>query len=142
MDCLNYVRNLKELVIGVIFEKENINTFDAKGEVLISILASLAQDESRSIFENSTWVRRRCEQGKLYINYKKFLGYTKDEEGNLIIHEKQAKIVRRIYKDYFDGNGTNRIAKEFEEEGNKGWNGKAKWYESTIRVILINEKYK
>ncbi|WP_392486136.1 recombinase family protein [Haloimpatiens sp. FM7315] len=101
------------------------------------------QDESRSISENSTWgIRRRFEQGKLHINHKKFLGYTKDEEGNLIIDEKQAKIVRRIYKDYLDGKGTNRIAKEFEEEGIKGWNGKAKWYESTIRGILTNEKYK
>lgn len=143
LDCLNYVRMLKELGIGVIFEKENINTLDGKGEVLISILASLAQDESRSISENSTWgIRRRFEQGKLHINHKKFLGYDKDEEGNLIINEKQAKIVRRIYKDYLDGKGTNRIAKEFEEEGVKGWNGKAKWYESTIRGILTNEKYK
>ncbi|WP_261783659.1 recombinase family protein [Clostridium botulinum] len=61
---------------------------------------------------------------------------------NLIINEKQAKIVRRIYKDYLDGKGTNRIAKEFEEEGVKDWDGKAKWYESTIRGILTNEKYK
>lgn len=143
LDCLNYVRTLKELGVGVVFEKENINTLDAKGEVLISILASLAQDESRSISENSTWgIRRRFEQGKLHINHKKFLGYDKDEDGNLVINEKQAKIVRRIYKDYLDGKGTNRIAKELEEKGVKGWNGKSKWYESTIRKMLRNEKYK
>ncbi|NFM45364.1 resolvase [Clostridium botulinum] len=76
------------------------------------------------------------------MNHKKFLGYDKDLEGNLIIDEKQAKIVRRIYKDYLDGKGTNIIAKELEEEGVKGWSGKAKWYESTIRRILTNEKYK
>ncbi|WP_244638127.1 recombinase family protein [Clostridium fungisolvens] len=76
------------------------------------------------------------------VNHNKFLGYDKDEEGNLIINEKQAKIVRRIYKDYLDGKGSNRIARELEEEGVKGWNGKAKWYESTIRGILTNEKYK
>lgn len=143
LDTLNYVRGLKELGIGVIFEKENINTLDSKGEVLLTILSSLAQDESRSISENSTWgIRRKFEQGKLIINHTKFLGYTKDEEGNLIIDEKQAKIVRRIYKDYLDGKGTNRIARELEEDGIKGWNGKAKWYESTIRGILTNEKYK
>ncbi|WP_245331584.1 recombinase family protein [Clostridium algifaecis] len=143
LDCLNYVRMLKELGIGVIFEKENINTLDSKGEVLLTILSSLAQEESNNLSQISTWgIRRRFEQGKVIVNHKKFLGYDKDEEGNLIIDEKQAKIVRRIYKDYLDGKGSNRIARELEEEGVKGWNGKAKWYESTIRGILTNEKYK
>jgi len=143
LDCLNFVRMLKELGIGVIFEKENINTLDSKGEVLLSILSSLAQDESRSISENSTWgIRRRFEQGKIVVNHTKFLGYDKDEEGNLIINVKQAKIVRRIYEDYLDGKGPNRIARELEEEGVPNWNGKAKWYESSIRKMLSNEKYK
>ena len=143
LDTLNYVRELKELGVGVIFEKENINTLDSKGEVLLTILSSLAQDESRNISENSTWgIRRRFEQGKVIVNHKKFLGYDKDENGNLIINEKQAKIVRRIYKDYLDGKGPSRIAKELEEEGVLNWNGKVKWYESTIRNMLSNEKYK
>ncbi|SHH39920.1 recombinase family protein [Clostridium grantii] len=143
LDCLNFVRQLKELGVGIIFEKENINTLDAKGEVLLTILSSLAQDESRSISENSTWgIRRRFEQGKLHINHKKFLGYDKDEECNLIINEKQAKIVRRIYKEYLDGKGTNRIAKEFEAEGIPKWDGNTNWYEGSIRKMLSNEKYK
>ena len=143
LDCLNFVRQLKDLGVGVIFEKENINTLDGKGEVLISILASLAQDESRSISENSTWgIRRKFEQGKVVVNHNKFLGYDKDEEGNLIINEKQAKIVRRIYTDYLDGKGPNRIARELEDEGVPNWNGKSKWYESSIRKMLSNEKYK
>jgi DNA invertase Pin-like site-specific DNA recombinase len=143
LDCLNFVRQLKDLGVGVIFEKENINTLDGKGEVLISILASLAQDESRSISENSTWgIRRKFEQGKVVVNHNKFLGYDKDEEGNLIINEKQAKIVRRIYTDYLDGKGPNRIARELEVEGVPNWNGKSKWYESSIRKMLSNEKYK
>jgi len=143
LDCLNFVRLLKDLGIGVIFEKENINTLDAKGEVLLSILSSLAQDESRSISENSTWgIRRRFEQGKVAVNHTKLLGYDKDEDGNLIINEKQAKIVRRIYKDYLDGKGPNRIARELEEENVPNWNGKAKWYEGSIRKMLSNEKYK
>lgn len=143
LDCLNYVRQLKELGIGVIFEKERINTLDSKGEVLLSILSSLAQDESRSISENSTWgIRRKFEQGKVVVNHKKFLGYDKDEEGNLVINEKQAEIVKRIYKDYLDGKGPNRIARELEDEGILNWNGKIKWYESSIRKMLSNEKYK
>ena len=143
LDCLNFVRLLKDLGIGVIFEKENINTLDSKGEVLLSILSSLAQDESRSISENSTWgIRRRFEQGKVAVNHTKFLGYDKDENGELVINEKQAKTVRRIYAEYLDGKGPNRIAKELEDEGVPNWNGKAKWYESSIRKMLSNEKYK
>lgn len=143
LDCLNYVRELKELGVGVIFEKENINTLDSKGEVLITILASLAQDESRSISENSTWgIRRQFEQGKVRVNHKKFLGYDKDEEGELIINKEESKIIKRIYKDYLDGKGANRIARELEEEGIPNWSGKPKWYESSIRKMLSNEKYK
>jgi len=143
LDCLNFVRMLKDLGIGVIFEKENINTLDSKGEVLLSILSSLAQDESRSISENSTWgIRRRFEQGKVAVNHTKFMGYDKDEEGSLIINEKQAKVVRRIFADFLDGKGPNRIAKDLEKEGVSNWNGKAKWYESSIRKMLSNEKYK
>ena len=143
LDCLNYIRELKEYGVGVIFEKENINTLDSKGEVLITILASLAQDESRSISENCTWgIRRKFEQGKVRVNHKKFLGYDKDEDGELVINKEEAKIIKRIYKDYLDGKGANRIARELEEEGIPNWNGKPKWYESSIRKMLQNEKYK
>ena len=142
LDCLNFVRLLKDLGIGVVFEKENIFTLDSKGEVLLSILSSLAQDESRSISENSTWgIRRRFEQGRLFINATKFLGYDKNQNGNLVINEKQAKIVRRIYTEFLDGKGANRIARELERDRVQNWNGKAKWYENSIRKMLTNEKY-
>ena len=127
----------------MVFEKENIFTLDSKGEVLLSILSSLAQDESRSISENSTWgIRRRFEQGRLFINTTKFLGYDKDKNGNLVINEKQAKIVRRIYTEFLDGKGANRIARDLESDGVLNWHGKAKWYEGSIRKMLTNEKYK
>ena len=143
LDTLTYVRLLKDLGIEVFFEKENIKTLDSKGEVLLSILSSLAQDESRSISENSTWgIRRRFEQGKLHINHTKFLGYDKDKNGNLVINPKQAKIVKRIYEDFLDGKGANRIARDLENDGTLNWNGKAKWYEGSIRKMLTNEKYK
>ncbi|MDP4121275.1 MAG: recombinase family protein, partial [Bacillota bacterium] len=87
-------------------------------------------------------IRRKFEQGKVTVNHNKFLGYDKDAEGNLIINEKQAKTVRRIFKDYLDGKGPKRIAKELEIDGVPNWNGKAKWYETSINKMLRNEKYK
>lgn len=116
LDCLNYVRRLKELGIGVTFEKENIDTLDAKGEILLTILSSLAQDESRSISENSTWgIRKRFEQGHLLVNTTKFMGYDKDENGNLVINEEQAETVRLIYVKYLRGRNYFSIAKELNE---------------------------
>lgn len=71
LDCIKYVRELKELGIGVTFEKENIDSLDSKGEVLLTILSSLAQDESRSISENSTWgIRKKFERGVVQVNKK------------------------------------------------------------------------
>ncbi len=143
LDCLNYVRTLKDLGIGVLFEKENINTLDSQGEVLLTILSSLAQDESRSISENATWgIRRRFEQGKVHVNHKKFLGYDKDEQGNLVIDKKQAVTVRRIYDEYLNGKGYRRIAKELEEDKVPKWNDLYNWHPSNIQQILTNEKYK
>ena len=143
LDCLNYIRLLKELGFAIIFEKENINTLDSNGELLITLMSSLAQEESLSISKASTWgIRRRFEQGKVALNHTRFLGYDKDEQGNLIINEKQANIVRRIYKEFLNGKGTTHIARELEQDKIKNWEGKVKWYESTIKSMLQNEKYK
>lgn len=142
LDCLNYVRELKDLGIGIIFEKENINTLDAKGEVLLTILSSLAQDESRSISENSTWgIRRRFEQGQHKMSTKRFLGYDSDEEGNLIVNRPPAKIVIRLYEEYLSGKTVDYIARIFKAERIKNWDGKYNWQPSTLDSMLRNEKY-
>lgn len=142
LDCLNYVRELKDLGIGIIFEKENINTLDAKGEVLLTILSSLAQDESRSISENSTWgIRRRFEQGKHNMSTKRFLGYDTDEEGHLVINPLQAKIVIRLYEEFLSGKTVDYIARIFKAEKLKSWDGKCNWQASTLDSMLRNEKY-
>lgn len=142
MDCLNYVRERKDLGIGIIFEKENINTLDAKGEVLLTILSSLAQDESRSISENCTWgIRRRFEQGQHKMSKKCFLGYDTDEEGHLIVNRQQAKIVVRLYKEYLSGKTVDYIARIFKEEKLNSWDGKYNWQPSTLDSMLRNEKY-
>lgn len=143
LDYLNYVRELKELGIGIIFEKENINTLDAKGEVLLTILSSLAQDESRSISENSTWgIRRRFEKGQHKMSTKRFLGYDTDEEGKLVINRKQAQIVKRLYSEFLSGKTIDYIKRIFEREGVKNWNGGTKWQTTTLQSMLENEKYK
>jgi DNA invertase Pin-like site-specific DNA recombinase len=143
LDALNYVRMLKDLGVGIMFEKESINTLDSKGEVLLTILSSLAQDESRSISENSTWgIRRRFEQGRVIVNHTKFMGYDKDKNGNLMINDEQATIVKRIYSEFLNGKSPKRIARELEHDGILNWNGKAKWHESSIKKMLSNEKYK
>lgn len=142
LDCLKYVRELKELGIGVTFEKENIDSLDAKGEVLLTILSSLAQDESRSISENATWgIRKKFERGEIRVNTTKFVGYDKWEDGNLVINPQQAKIVRQIFRDFLQGETPESIARSLKEEGVPGWNGKANWYATTIQRMLQNEKY-
>ncbi|WP_244287733.1 recombinase family protein [Lacrimispora celerecrescens] len=143
LDCLNYVRELKELGIGIIFEKENINTLDAKGEVLLTILSSLAQDESRSISENSTWgIRRRFEKGQHKMSTKRFLGYDTDEDGKLVVNRKQAQIVARLYSEFLNGKTVDYIKRIFEREGVKNWDGETKWQTTTLQSMLENEKYK
>lgn len=143
LDCLNYVRELKELGIGIIFEKENINTLDAKGEVLLTILSSLAQDESRSISENSTWgIRRRFEKGQHKMSTKRFLGYDTDEEGKLVINRKQAQIVTWLYTEFLNGKTVDYIKRIFEREAVVNWDGRTKWQVTTLQSILENEKYK
>lgn len=143
VDSLTTVRNLKDAGVEVYFEKENIWTFDSKGELLITIMSSLAQEESRSISENVTWGHRRAfANGRVMVPYSSLLGYKKGEDGNLAVDETQAVIVRRIYADYLSGHAPARIARELTAEGVPTPRGKAKWTTTTIRSILKNEKYK
>ena len=143
LDCLNYVRELKGLGIGVTFEKEAIDTLDAKGEVLLTILSSLAQDESRNISENSTWgIRKRFEIGQHKMSTKRFLGYDADENGKLVVNKQQAKIVKRIFMEFLWGKTTEYIKRIFEREGVINWDGGTKWQATTICSMLENEKYK
>lgn len=103
-DCLRYIRELKEKNILVFFEKENINTMDSKGEVLLTIMASLAQQESQSLSQNvKLGFQFRYQNGEMTINHNRFMGYTKDEDGNLVVDEAEAAIVRRIYREYLEG---------------------------------------
>nr|WP_319001355.1 recombinase family protein [Clostridium estertheticum] len=112
VDTLITVRKLKEKGVEVYFEKENIYTLDSKGELLITIMSSLAQEESRSISENVTWgQRKRFADGKVSLPYKQFLEYEKGEDGLPKIIEKEAAVVRLIYKFFFEGRTPAGIAR-------------------------------
>lgn len=114
VDCLNYIRQLKAKNIPVYFEKESINTMDSRGEVLLTIMASLAQQESESLSQNvKLGMQYRFQQGKIMVNTTCFLGYDKDKDGNLVINPEQAEIVKRIFREYLEGKSILAICRAY-----------------------------
>jgi len=143
VDSLSTIRQLKENGTECYFEKENIWTFDAKGELLITIMSSLAQEESRSISENTTWGRRkRFADGKASVAYKRFLGYDRGPNGGFVVNKEQAKTVQLIYSLFLEGLTCHAIAKELTARHLPTPAGKEVWNQGTVRSILTNEKYK
>ena len=143
VDSLVTIRKLKEHGVECYFEKEGIYTFDGKGELLITIMSSLAQEESRSISENITWgQRKRFSDGKVSMPYKRFLGYCKGSDGTPAIVEEEAAVVRLIYRLYLEGKTQAGICKYLEGHGIPSPSGKERWSTTTVTSILSNEKYK
>lgn len=143
VDSLSYIRKLSEKGVEVFFEKENIHTLEINGEVLIAIMSSLAQEESRSISENVTWgMRKRFSDGKILMCYSKFLGYRKGADGMPEIVESEAETVRLIYRLFLEGRTPCWIAKHLTEQGIPTATGKKKWDGNIVTSILRNEKYK
>ena len=111
--------------------------------VIDEAMSSLAQEESRSISENVKWGhRKRFADGKVTVPFGNFLGYKRGEDGNLVIDEEQAVIVKRIYREYLSGSTAVAIAKGLTNDGIETPGHKQKWHASTVRSILTNEKYK
>ena len=143
VDSLTIIRKLKDAGCECFFEKENIYTFDGKGELLLTIMSSLAQEESRSISENVTWgQRKRFADGKVSLPYGHFLGYGKGENGLPEIVPEEAEIVRDIYRMFMGGLSTNAIAKRLTGRAVPTPAGKDTWRRQTVESILRNEKYK
>ena len=160
VDTLTAIRRLKEHGVEVYFEEQNIYTLDGKGELLLTIMSSIAQEESRNISENVTWgIRKRFADGKVSMPYKRFMGYRRGEKGIPEIVEAEAKIVRGIFRRFLEGATSTMIAKELngagipcparksqlgeEETGTEKDKRKiARWSPSTVESILTNEKYK
>ena len=143
VDSLTTIRKLKEKGIECYFEKENIWTFDGKGELLITIMSSLAQEESRSISENCTWgQRKRFSDGKVSVAYSRFLGYDKGPDGKMVINPQEAETVTKIYRLFLEGLTPYGICSRLQADGDLSPSHDTKWNATTIRRILSNEKYK
>jgi len=142
VDLLQTIRKLKEKNVAVYFEKENINTLDATGEILVTILSSLAQEESRNLSENTKWgITRRFERGIVHVNHNKFMGYTKDVNGNLVIVPEEADVVKLIFNLYLQGMSCLGIKRELENRKIKTVTGNTIWQTTVIDKMLRNEKY-
>jgi DNA invertase Pin-like site-specific DNA recombinase len=144
LDTISYVRKLKDNGIEVFFEKENLWTLDPKSELILTIMASIAQEESRSISQNVTWGKRvGFQEGKVSFAYKNFMGYKKEDD-KIVIDEDQAVIVKMIYRMFLvEGKTATGIAKHLKSLNVKTPTGRStNWTKNTVTSILTNEKYK
>lgn len=142
VDCLNYVRALKELGIAVIFEKENMNTLEIDSEILITMLGAFAQSESESISANVRWgIRQAMKEGKAAINYRYFYGYRKGEDGRPETIPEQAEVVRKIYDLFLSGTPIRGILEYLNANNIPNISGKSQWAKNAVNSILTNEKY-
>lgn len=140
VDSLSCIRKLKEKNIAIYFDEEHINTLESSGELLITILSSQAQEESRNISENVKWgLKRKYEKGEVLV--RRMFGYQKGIDGQLHIIPEEAEVVRLIYGKYLEGESLNSIARILKEKGIKTIRGNTQWNVNSIRTILINEKY-
>ena len=136
---LQTVRELKELGVNVYFEEQNINSLSSNGELMLTILASYAQEESLSVSENQKWrLRKNYKEGRS-SNYFHIYGYEYNK-GNLIVIPEESEVVRMIFNDYLDGMGRNAIMKKLIRLGIPAVCGEP-WAENTISRMLRNEKY-
>ena len=142
LDSLKYIRALKGMGIGIIFEKENINTLETDTELIITFMSAFAQSESESISANVRWGKRQAmKEGKASVNFKKLYGYYLDDEGNPQVNSDQAEAIRSIYDQYLQGASLRMIKLSLEGKAVPNPAGGAKWDISQIRSILGNEKY-
>jgi site-specific DNA recombinase len=142
VDSLQTVRKLRDKGVKIYFEKENIDSLDAKCDMILSIYSSLAEEESRSISTNIRWAhQKKVERGEVVLNFNNIYGYQQDENKNVTIKIQEAEVVREIYHKYLIGYSIRRIIRELKENEIKSPLGSSKWSSSTIKGILENEKY-
>lgn len=139
-DCLKNIRELSSLGISIFFEKENIDTANIADEMIITLMGGLAQEESTSISQNMRWsIHRRMKEGTFEPSTVPY-GYDK-VDGNLVVNEAEAAVIRMIYNMYLNGTGISRIAIYLNEKGIKTKMHNKQWCASSVSYILTNEKY-
>ena len=142
VDSLEVVRMLRANGIGVIFEKENINTLTESSEFLLTLFSGFAQAESESISKNVIWgIQKSREAGNVPFQYQKLLGYRRGPDGQPEIVPEEAEVVKRIYRRYLDGCSLAQIKRELEADGIPTASGIHGWTYQVVRNILTNEKY-
>ena len=142
VDALNYIRELKDLGISVYFENENIDTMTPGGEVLLTILAAMAEQESRTMSTNIKWsYQKKFQNGEVILNTGMVLGYKKNSTGEYVIAEDEAETVLRIYREYLAGIPVPQICRELEADGITTKRGSTQWRPNAVLGILRNEKY-
>ena len=142
MDSVGYVRKLKAMGVGVIFEKENINTLEQNSEVIFTILSSLAQEELISISQNvKNGFRMRAEQGELSPMLERLYGFRKLTDGEYEIIPQQAEVVKQIYRRYLMGYSDAKIVRELKEDKITSKTKKTTWSNSIVQSILTNENH-
>lgn len=138
---LKYVRELKDAGVGVIFEEQNINTINAEGELMLTVLAAIAEEERKSVCANVQWaMQNKFKRGEAMVDVNRLMGYDRDENGSLVINKKQAEIVKRIYNLYLNVISGYKIAQILNDEGVPTYT-KNPWRSHRILSIISNEKY-
>jgi len=142
LDSISWARRLKKLGVGIIFEKEGVNTMEMDDEILLTIFAGLAQAESESLSKNVAMGHRQSyKAGNVPFHYKNFLGYRKGADGEPEIVPEEAAVVKRIFHRYLAGDSVAQIIKDLEADGIPAARGGEKWSPATVRNMLRNEKY-
>ena len=138
---LKYVRELRDMGVGIIFEEERVNTLKSEGELLLTVLAAVAEEERKSVRGNVRWaMENKCKRGEVMVDANRLLGYDKDAQGNLVINEGQAAIVRQIYRLYLEGISGYQIARILNDQNIPTYTKKP-WSSQRILRIISNEKY-
>lgn len=141
LTLLKTVRELKSIGVGIIFEEQNINTLNAEGELMLSVLAGIAEEERRSVRTDIQWsIQRRYQRGEVVVDTNRLLGYGKDESKNLIIIPVEAEIISQIFRLYLSGVSAYKIARILTDQNNPGSQVEA-WNSNRIISIISNEKY-
>jgi len=141
VDCLQTIRTLRSCNVEVFFDKENLSTNDTKVDIILTFFASFAQEESKSISENVKWgVRKRMLKGQRKMSTKTLIGYSEDDNGNIIVKEDEAALIRRIFNSYIIGDSMTEIASKLNADGIRNKLNK-EFTAGDIYRILINEKY-